>query len=563
MKGNDNMKNIGKTKKILSFVLAVVMMLCVAPIGKIDANAASWSSDYRNWSQAASDIGGMRSYGCWVVAQAKMIYEANINRESSFNPDTYYWWQKNNGYIDNNFYQTNGGYAPVAYANQRGKNLEYLGYWTATDNQLWFNINAGYYTIVYVGNHYVLLANDLSKQYGKLYCYDSWNNYTPSSPQPLTRYANHYGGYVYKANNSSPADIGNDFYAYIIKNDTWRHIENNNGNVQIASNGNNSVDPRQIWHFVRTDDIYAGAYKIINEYDGTVLNVDNGGKTNGTNITSWNSLNNDFQRWYLYWNDGTFTIKSPATNLYVDVLSDSSAPGTNVQLWEQNGSLAQSFSIYDITRDGWNYSKPAIPDKTRLSSANATGNNVTLKWSESILKSSKLDERTYTIKLWKGDSATGIPYKTISNVKGTSYTLSLDYGKYRIQINSNNIKYANYTAAGIIDELIFEKPIEHTRSYTSKITTAATCTESGIKTFTCSCGDKYTEKIPALGHVDSNNDGQCDRCGVKTGTPNTPDTPSQNCSHLCHRGGFFWAIIRFFCKLFGTNKYCTCGAAHY
>ena len=38
--------------------------------------------------------------------------------------------------------------------------------------------------------------------------------------------------------------------------------------------------------------------------------------------------------------------------------------------------------------------------------------------------------------------------------------------------------------------------------YTSKVTTAATCTEKGVKTFTCSiCGNSYTETIPSTGHT--------------------------------------------------------------
>jgi len=40
----------------------------------------------------------------------------------------------------------------------------------------------------------------------------------------------------------------------------------------------------------------------------------------------------------------------------------------------------------------------------------------------------------------------------------------------------------------------------HTHSYTGKVTTEATCTKTGVKTFTCSCGGKYTESIPKLGH---------------------------------------------------------------
>lgn len=40
----------------------------------------------------------------------------------------------------------------------------------------------------------------------------------------------------------------------------------------------------------------------------------------------------------------------------------------------------------------------------------------------------------------------------------------------------------------------------HTHSYTEKVTKKATCTEKGTKTFTCECGDSYTEEIPATGH---------------------------------------------------------------
>ena len=48
-------------------------------------------------------------------------------------------------------------------------------------------------------------------------------------------------------------------------------------------------------------------------------------------------------------------------------------------------------------------------------------------------------------------------------------------------------------------------------SYTEKVTTAATCTATGVKTFTCSCGDSYTQVIPANGH--SYVSGKCTVCG--------------------------------------------------
>ncbi len=40
----------------------------------------------------------------------------------------------------------------------------------------------------------------------------------------------------------------------------------------------------------------------------------------------------------------------------------------------------------------------------------------------------------------------------------------------------------------------------HKHSYDSKVTTAASCVNDGVKTFTCDCSDSYTEKIAAKGH---------------------------------------------------------------
>lgn len=44
-----------------------------------------------------------------------------------------------------------------------------------------------------------------------------------------------------------------------------------------------------------------------------------------------------------------------------------------------------------------------------------------------------------------------------------------------------------------------EEP-EHTHSYKSEVTKEATCTEKGIRTYTCSCGSRYTEELALLSH---------------------------------------------------------------
>lgn len=56
-------------------------------------------------------------------------------------------------------------------------------------------------------------------------------------------------------------------------------------------------------------------------------------------------------------------------------------------------------------------------------------------------------------------------------------------------------------------------PGDHVHDYTVTITKEPTCTEDGEKTYTCECGDSYTEIITKLGH--NYEDGTCTNCGEK------------------------------------------------
>ncbi len=94
---------------------------------------------------------------------------------------------------------------------------------------------------------------------------------------------------------------------------------------------------------------------------------------------------------------------------------------------------------------------------------------------------------------------------------------------------------------------------------------APTCTSEGATTYRhCTrCGiTQPSEPIPALGHVDANNDHVCDRC---SGT--YMEGGDIVCVCNCHKVGFFneliYKILRFFWQLLGKNKTCACGAIHY
>ena len=106
-----------------------------------------------------------------------------------------------------------------------------------------------------------------------------------------------------------------------------------------------------------------------------------------------------------------------------------------------------------------------------------------------------------------------------------------------------------------------EKLAEHTYEKTE---IAPTCTANGIITYTCACNDSYTEIIEATGHSYADN-GICKNCD-NYDKAYDKSNKTDNCSCNCHKGGFMgfiWKLINFFNKLFKTNKTCSCGVSHY
>ena len=92
------------------------------------------------------------------------------------------------------------------------------------------------------------------------------------------------------------------------------------------------------------------------------------------------------------------------------------------------------------------------------------------------------------------------------------------------------------------------------------ITVESTCTENGLETRMCAkCSEGETRTISKTGHMDNNGNGYCDGCEELL-------DPTVECSCNCHKSGitkFFFDFILFFQKLFGLNKDCACGVAHY
>ena len=140
-------------------------------------------------------------------------------------------------------------------------------------------------------------------------------------------------------------DLGNDFYAYIIRNWNWSSLSDVNCNVQIQDGGNN------VWHFTKTDD---GGYFIKNISTGKYLDVTNALDTDCCNVQTCDFNGCPAQIWYVYgrWS-GEYYLKPQCTS---NKVLDIDTPSGNAQTCELTyRAVQQTFAIWQLEKTEFNY----------------------------------------------------------------------------------------------------------------------------------------------------------------------------------------------------------------
>lgn len=123
-----------------------------------------------------------------------------------------------------------------------------------------------------------------------------------------------------------------------------RCIINNNTNAEIGESKNNI---NEYWIFERKND---GTYTIKSLSNGKYLDVDKNGNSDGLNIYTYEYTGANNQRWYIRKAGITYNlIPKCAPHSALDINENEYEVGTNIQLWSQNQSDAQRFSIYFAT----------------------------------------------------------------------------------------------------------------------------------------------------------------------------------------------------------------------
>ena len=350
-------------------------------------------------------------------------------------------------------------------------------------------------------------------------------------------------------------DIGTNIYRYIIRADKWMptgtcYDQNAKRDVKIVNSG--SSDPNMIWLFTRMGN--DNSYVIQNAYNDYYLCYE-GNCASQAKITTSNKLTSSCY-WYVAYYNGLCKLvakDSVASGnwLVIDCTGGYATPGTQLQLYanwgpsDSNGN-AQLFNIYTVE----NYQKPAAPPKVEITAPSVVtvDEEFTISWTESPLQG-KYDQREYMVHIRKDGSG----YKTIYTTD-TSVTVSINWpGDCTVAVWAYNTKYQNYSSNSSA-YFRCNRATAHEHSYTA-VVTAPTCTEKGYTTHTCACGDSYVDTyVDALGHAWDNGkvtkpateaeDGvktfTCTRCG-ETKTETIPATGVMDVTKMFTDVSHSWA----------------------
>ena len=193
-------------------------------------------------------------------------------------------------------------------------------------------------------------------------------------------------------------------------------------------------------------------------------------------------------------------------------------------------------SNYSVTLDKSSYTydgtakTPSVTVKSS-SSYYYSSNTLTLDKDYTVSYSNNINEGSATATVTGIGAYKGTINKSFSIVRGISdFTVTLSQSSYTydgyskkpsVKVSNNSktltegtdytLSYYDNTAPGTATVKVTGKgyytgyvnkffTIDHTHSYSSRITKSATCTDSGIRTYSCMCGSSYTESIPSTGH---------------------------------------------------------------
>ncbi len=267
------------------------------------------------------------------------------------------------------------------------------------------------HTEIYIGNNQQCGAHDdydgnvRGDTYGNEVCAYTYSN--RSNWSGILRYP-----------ADKPLDIGTNFYATIVNNNTGKALTNmsdeNCENRNVTAQ-NLTGEKNQIWKFERRSN---GTYKITSVWNGLVLDVTGSGTTAGTNVSAYFSNDKPAQQWNVYGEEGKYRFKPMCNELALEV-----NPTTgNARMWTDNNSKTQYFSI----------NKVSAPQSTYVECKAGSEYELTSLWWNMTLYTD-----AYDVKIYKSGETT--PCLENNDVLETYTQVDLSAGEYEAVVYTKNV----------------------------------------------------------------------------------------------------------------------------
>lgn len=194
-------------KRLLSILLAILMLVSPIPMGTINAKAAS--TDYLHWAQTDGRWSGisiaadnhasctMGKYGCWITSYDKLLIQSG-KKGQDFTPAHMTQWLKSNRLLDNNGCLVGGHQNSVA----RAFGLTYVGSKRASSFSSYNDLIMSYvrqncYVLIRWGtgggSHTSIVDNALSLSNNYTITSNSWGNSNYNVRMDSSSYTNRYG----------------------------------------------------------------------------------------------------------------------------------------------------------------------------------------------------------------------------------------------------------------------------------------------------------------------------------------------------------------------------------
>ena len=176
---------------------------------------------------------------------------------------------------------------------------------------------------------------------------------------------------------ANPTNLGDNFDAFIVNPESNKFVIASavDDNVILHDATSGAYASKRIWNFARNAS--DNSYRITSYYNSKCL--DTGGAL-ASNVYTWDSNNNDTQKWYIVQHGNAYRlIPACSSNYSLDITNGITDNRTNIRLWDNNDSYAQQFSINKIEDS----TAPTISD-VKISDVTKDGYKVTITVSDNV-----------------------------------------------------------------------------------------------------------------------------------------------------------------------------------